>query len=292
MRNMRGMALLTLALLVSLTGCQLAREDAGAQVDRMIGALVTLEKLERFIPERDADAMRLYAAQDEQGRYAFEGVRGSCILAAANPMYDDISLIDEVAYVEENHQENWFDDVEKGYACLDDGEHLTVEATIWLEPAEEAAFLYVNPVYLAADGRVYAAPAESAYDFSLCERGEATTLEWSETYATTRDGQRRSVEATVRLTFGIKDPAERVAVLQMSADNRVVDRREYAPGELPEDIAMKAGAAWLLVESHTRDERGNEAVVRSAYNRSDDFMKVFIDGDGVCALRTIELNWK
>lgn len=290
MRGKRGMVLwMILGLLVSLTGCQLAREEAGAQADRMIGALVALEGLEQFGPETDA---RLYAVQDEQGRYGFEGVKGSCILAAVNRMYDDISYGDEVAHVEWQ-QDNWFDDVKKGYAYRDDGESLTAEATVWLEPADETVFLYIHPVYLAADGRVYAAEGEAtALDLSLYERGETTTLERTETYFTVRDGQQRTVEASVRIIFGVKYPAERVAVLQMSADNQVIDRRAYAPEALPEDITTAADAAYLLIESHTRDERGDEVVERSAYNRIDEFMKVFVDGGGVCVPRTIGLTWK
>ena len=89
------------ALLLCLSGCQLAQPEAQTQADMLVGVMLTPEPLDLFdwegyvgdrfgqadgeVSAADAAdyAQRLYATRVDEGRWQFEGVEGFAFFAAS-----------------------------------------------------------------------------------------------------------------------------------------------------------------------------------------------------------------
>lgn len=315
-------ACLAAAVLLTLTGFRLAREDAGESnnTDRLIGVFITREYLDLFDVEGyvkdnanklsgggeimiDADVSRyqdrLYATPvtrtvtDEHTgntydmeELVFEGVEEI-------PYYITIAPDGE----KENHfimscSDNAISDGITGYHVSDDEEKLTLEGTIYISPGRASKTLYINPVYQSDDGRIYAI---SGYGMLMsgdqredhrCSR----TLE--ETKTTTENGKSRQRSTTVKITMAIVFPPERTVVLQMDKDSAVLSQAEYTPGKLPDTLVPEENAEYIIVETHKRSPEGETVVSRSLYDKNNDHMETFYcRDDGICVKQWTKIEW-
>lgn len=301
MRIRRTMAiLLALCLTAPLTGCQLAREEQAASRDRLVGALVTLRSLDLF----DAEGFlndhpgslsqggtvelagapskydgRLYA-EEADGEYRFEGVEGALMLLSVETAADGSSVLD-------TQVDDWLTDVHPSVRYADEGRcEQSLEATLCLSPAGSGAYVRLNPVYRAGDGRVYVMEGQCGR-FDFTDRGETGALSIAEEWTATENGETKAEKIRIQLNIRMGTPSERITVCQMDADDRELTRSEYAAAVLPEKIAPEAEAAWLLVEHRAADG----TVRRTIREPGDTGLQVFTDGGDVCIARSIELNW-
>lgn len=301
MRIRRTMAiLLALCLTAPLTGCQLAREEEATARDRLVGALVTLRSLDLFDAEGflndHPDSLsqggtielagapskydgRLYAVEAD-GEYRFEGVEGALMLLSVETEADGSSVLD-------TRVDDWLTDVHPSVRYADEGRcEQSLEATLCLSPAGSGAYVRLNPVYRAGDGRVYVMEGQCGR-FDFTDRGETGALSIAEEWTATENGETKAEKIRIQLNIRMETPSERITVCQMDADDRELTRRAYAAEALPEKIAPEAEAAWLLVEHRAADG----TVRRTIREPGDTGLQVFTDGGDVCIARSIELNW-
>lgn len=300
MRIRRGMAmLLALCLTVPLTGCQLAREEEAAR-DRLVGALVTLQSLDLFDVEGFLNDHpeslsrggavelsgtsskydgRLYAVATD-GEYRFAGVEGALMLLSVETGPDGSSTVS-------NQVDDWLTDVRQGVRYVDESRsEQSLEATLCLSPAGSGAYVRLNPVYRAGDGRVYVMEGQCGR-FDFTDRGETGAMALAEEWTATENGETKAEAIRVQLNIRMETPSECITVCQMDADDRELTRREYAAEALPERIAPESETAWLLVEHRAADG----TVRRTIREPGDASLKVFTDGGDVCIARSIDLDW-
>ena len=155
-----------------------------------------------------------------------------------------------------------------------------------LSPAGSGAYVRLNPVYRAGDGRVYVMEGQcSRFDFT--DRGETGAMALAEEWTATENGETKAEAIHVQLNIRMETPSECITVCQMDADDRELTRRECAAEALPERIAPESETAWLLVEHCAADG----TVRRTICEPGDACMEVFTDGGDVCIARSIELDW-
>lgn len=114
---------------------------------------------------------------------------------------------------------------------------------------------YCNPVYQQADGRVYLVPGEG-----VSANMGSMTHSLSESCESAKKGE-RGYGMDITLEVEGRRPSEKLAVLLYSADGALLSRTEYAPEEMPEEIAAE-GAAWAVFEDYTADYSGEPQVIR------------------------------
>jgi len=312
-------ALLAGAALLALPGCSLARTDADASAgeDRLIGVLVTTEYLDLFdfeeyysdhesrfvdggtvmVENSDTYQGRIYATlttenltNEETGEqvtrqaYVFEGIDGIGYFA---PTMED----EEGIYTRSNGDEG-ISDAHMDVSFTDEGQSLSLEGTVYVEPGKGNTEYYVNPVYQCADGAVYVTSG-SGYLLSG-DHGEgevfSTTLDANTTR--TEEGKSQKDACTVTLHLAVMFAPERIVLLQMDANAGVVSRRAYTPGALPERLELEAGTAYLVVETHKRDRAGEETVARALYQSDTETIGTFYGReDGICLKQWTQLNW-
>lgn len=323
MRRKAIIALCGALILCALSGCQLARENAGADAreDRLAGVFVTTEYLDLFdfegymndnlkgfsggeiIMDGDTEKYqgRLYAAlttktltNEETGEtieteeYVFEGVEGipyfAAVMQATAQGGDAYTASVSDPAISDAHMAINVGDAENSTA---------LEGTIYVSPAREERTYYFNPVYQSADGSVY---LTSGSGFMVgnwpTSEGEQYSQTMDASYTETENGKSKTERISVKLSIGVMFAPEKIVVLQMDAQSKLLSRTERAPGELPEVFSPEPDAEYLVVETHKRDAEGNATVSREIVGKDAESMETFCArADGVCEKRWTQIKW-
>ncbi len=316
----KSMLAIGLSLLLAFTGCQLAMPDAtqDAAADRLIGVYITQEHLDLFDMEGYLSDNPLHASDGEirldgdsgkyQGRlyatltertltqeitgetvtlpeYVFADTEGISFLAAT-------MLRGEGA---ENYTSCSSDDaISDGHFGVhsgDDGDAITMEGTVYVAAGSAVRTYYVNPVYQADDGSVYAVTG-SGVSFDGLVEGEAFSQSLHETAAVTDNGSSSQTSTSIDIAFSVMLPPEKIVVLQMDGSGGLISRAEYAPGKLPDAMSLEPDAAYVIVETHARSAEGAPEVSRVLIDDGSEYMETFCcREDGVCVKQNTQLDW-
>lgn len=305
-----------LALLLLMSGCQLARPDGetASSGDRLIGVLVTKEYLDLFdfeayfqdhtsellqggdhvVEDTQPYEGRLYATMttetktNEDGgtvtlqKYVFEGVEGSSYFVYS------VSEEDGPGYTATESGEE-ISDGHTNLSYSDQEEAMDLEATIYYAPqdGEDVISFYFNPVYQTADGQVYAMSG-SGTSTNVDGAGVSFGHTLREENTETENGVSKTWRSSVKVTVESVDPPERITVLQMGEDHQIVSETAYEPGSLPEAMTLPAEIAYLLVETHT-----GGTVKRELVDRDTETLTTFrCRDDGICVKQTTTLTWE
>lgn len=312
---------IALAVLFSFVGCQLAKEEGGAQGnaerDRLIGVFLTQEYLDLFdwdgffndnagtlvggdivVSEENAAAYegRLYATltrethTDDAGEiyervdYRFDGVEGIRFFCVEEGDTTYIMISDP-----------GISGVRQAITDTEDAERIDLEAVLYVEAAAETETIawYLNPVYQSADGSVYATAGQGTSLAGGMAEGASFSTTFDETETITADGASKERGASIKVSIEAKFPAERIRVLQMDAENAILAMKEYDAAALPEKIVPEPGAEYLIVETVKRDLAGEETISRALYGREETKFITFCRGEGTTLLEWYTyLEWK
>lgn len=290
-------ALLLAAVL--LTGCSLATdrtyEDKTGREDKLVGIFVTFDHLDLpfdiegylsdnahsfsdgeqvVISEGEASIYegRLYAELSGEGGFRFPGKEGVYLCQ----MW------------EEDHWAGFategFNGVSTWVNRSDTLDSIEEEGTICV-PRETTDFVfYCNPVYMTADEQYYVVQGDS-FHAGTEVYGMSMSVDQNLTWTQEEEEYTYSAKYTVQVE-GV-DVADRVVLVQMSADHTELSRTEYVPDTMPEAVDPVDGAAYLIVEEYTGD-----AVRRTLNNPGDDPIKVFARTDSVyCIPQYTTVAW-
>lgn len=278
---------LILALCLSLTGCSLLREDTSgepAAEDKLVGVYITSEYLSTFDLESYvsdnmnslADGGGEVSAEDaakysariygevENGTVTFP-IEGTAIITArfgeGNESYFSSQLGDYIV--------GGGTHVNVG----EDTDSVELSGTLYA-PAGEMVEAYCNPVYQQSNGEVYLVSGQGISSNGLGSMSQTLSEN------TDPHGDVRGYSMSIELTVVSRELSEKYVVLYYGADGELMRREEYAPGELPYELSPD-GAAYAVIEDHTRDDLGELTVERTllASGDTDGFLSFSYDPD-------------
>lgn len=288
---------LILALALMLPGCSLLREDGEpADADRLVGVYITENYIDSFdfeayvqdnasslsgggeISREDAAkyTRRIYAeVVDGKTSFPIEGIA----FIAARYEKDGESCTgsdygDKLA------------DVHLSINVSDDMETTVLTGKLFADSGAGHMSAYCNPVYQQADGRVYLVPGEG-----VSANMGSMTHSLSESCESAKKGE-RGYGMDITLEVEGRRPSEKLAVLLYSAEGALLNRTEYAPEEMPEEISA-AGAAWAVFEDYTADYSGEPQVIRRliAAGSDEGFLSLHLEpGESFYTPRTTYLK--
>ena len=261
---MKRILALILAVLM-LSGCQLASEEKREDQlqDKLVGVFVTFEHLDlefdiegwlRANPgalgdgditlepgEGMAYEEKLWASVTEEG-WSFPGIDGLIM----GQMWKD----DHWA----GFSTEGFSEMKTAVEQTETLDSVAEEGTIYIPFDTDAFIFYSNPVYMTPDGAYYAQQGSGFSGDGMAIGGMSQSIKCE--IKETLDGVEKeySAEYTVRIE-GVK-LAEKVVLVQMSAEHTELDRAEYLPNQMPESVTPAADAAYLIVEEYADDEGG------------------------------------
>ena len=258
---------LILALALSLPGCSLLREDGEpSETDRLVGVYITESYIDTFdfeayfqdnasslsgggeISREDTEkySQRIYA-EVVDGKTSFPIV-GVPLIATRyekdGESYTGSDCGDKLA------------DVHLSINNSDDMVTTVLTGEIFTDSGSGRVTAYCNPVYQQADGRIYLVPGEGM----TADSGGNMVFSLSDSRESAVEGE-QGYGMEITLTATGRYPSDKLAVLLYSADGELMGRTEYAPEDMPEEIAAD-GAAWAVFEDYTRDFLGEPQVIR------------------------------
>ena len=291
---MKRIIALILAVLM-LSGCQLASEEKREDQlqDKLVGVFVTFEHLdlefdmEGYLSDnidRIADGEEIVLEPGEGMEYeerlwAEVGEQGLRF-----PGYEGLVM-----------GQVWKEDHWAGFSTEGFCEHKThVNQTDTLDGIEEEGTVYVpfgtdvmfcaNPIYMTADGKYYALRGDS-FQSTIDSGSMSQSIQDEKTW--TVDGEETVYSAKFTTTVQGVNLAEKVVLVQMSADHTELDRAEYLPGELPESVTPAADAAYIIVEEYTDGK-----VTRTLCQPGDEPIRVFYQSEQLwCLPEFMQVNW-
>ena len=258
---------LILALALSLPGCSLLREDSEpSETDRLVGVYITESYIDTFdfeayfqdnasslsgggeISREDTEkySQRIYA-EVVDGKTSFPIV-GVPLIAARyekdGESYTGSDCGDKLA------------DVHLSINNSDDMVTTVLTGEIFTDSGSGRVTAYCNPVYQQADGRIYLVPGEGM----TADSGGSMVFSLSDSRESAVEGE-PGYGMEITLTATGRYPSDKLAVLLYSSDGALMGRTEYAPEDMPEEIAAD-GAAWAVFEDYTRDFLGEPQAIR------------------------------
>lgn len=286
-------------IMITLTGCQLAQEDAGevdAVPDRLAGVFITTEHLNLFDVEgylqdnwNGEDEVIVEGGSEYQGRIYAERVtkRSPDGYEYVDYEFSELEgiLLAEFLIIPEGGTEEesyWTGGYGEGLNNIcsylhttDEGTEVGVEATLYLSDKSGDVEFYYNPVYQTEEGEVYLMEGTGT-NFGP-ELGGTMTHTLSETRSITENGVITKETGFVKVIMETVQVAERVVLIQMDENHQELTRCEAVPGGMPEELTAEADCAYILVEQIQSDG----TVLRSVCQ--EDIIQVYYDrGDGIC----------
>ncbi|HWQ59245.1 MAG TPA: hypothetical protein VN540_09525, partial [Clostridia bacterium] len=174
----------------------------------------------------------------------------------------------------------------------DEGTDFTLEGVIYVTAAAAGRTWFLNPVYQAADGSVYAINGSGTSSSGDTSEGAAFWQTISAEYTVTQDGKTTTDSITAKIGIILMYVPERLRFIQFGSDGAVLTLEEYAPGTLPETIRPEADAAYLVVETYKTAFDGKTTVSRTLYERGAEYIDAYsAREDGICVKQATALDW-
>lgn len=315
--------LLPVCLVFLLSGCQLAKEEmVGAGKDRLIGVYITTEHvdlfdMEEYIEEHPnmllqgetvqigkADSLeyanRLYAvkeketlhyedgtAGEEMDRYVFKETEGFGCFA---PMMEDPKTGSSYLSLESDEE---ISDAKSLVNSRDDEEKVELSGTIYICPSKgKNVTIYCNPVYQSQDGRVYLLAGNGMSFEAPGSEGVVMSTEISETVTLTEEGETRNYSTAVKVSAEIVFMPEKIRILQMDGQGNVIDKQEYVPGEMPDELIPLDGTEYLIVETCKKAMGDSENIKRELIDKQiDGFRTLNRKENGICVQKWTHVWW-
>ncbi|MCH5287287.1 MAG: hypothetical protein J1E43_07690 [Christensenellaceae bacterium] len=263
------------AVVLLLSGCQLALEDVTASNDRFVGLNVVL--------------MKEWSEYTESRLEPHEP--DGYLLAIFHDFDNDGALLTD------SQIDDHFVDIHLGYKHSTDGDlsdedpansaiSYSISGTLYVyeQMLPEEPILSLENVYQRSDGTLYAVEENSMGKYTGNLNG--LTLSVSQDSRIKSGAQEISESVFAELNVKAVIPASSIELIEMDANN--VELRRQTLGESA-DIAVSSAAAWVLLEEHLIDG----SVRRTAINLlpSEASATVFLpDDSGVCIPFTYDLK--
>ena len=290
--------LFVLILILSMTGCQLARTDLESTGDRLVGVLVTKEYLDLFDMEAYLnDNLNLFKGDfvldgdtaDYQGRI-YASIIPQTLTAEDGRTIEDVDLsfddLDGIHYVtarveRDNEKFNRVYSSDgiinghTGYHYSDTEETVTLEGEIWMAHVNGNITAYINPVYVDGDGNYYVTAGQGLSTNGANAVGGVYTQKLEETHTITENGESKTISVSISISIGTMYEPEKYVLLQMDENNEIIQRETYLPGELPTNLLPATDTEYILLETHNRMAHENERVTREIFNQNNDHISTF-----------------
>ena len=167
----------------------------------------------------------------------------------------------------------------------------TMVGTIYSTPRGMAHTFYLNPVYQSADGSVYVVSGGGMQNSYVESEGSAMSQTLEAVSTVNENGKSRTDSFSITVSINVMFALEKIVILQMSADNKLVSRTEFKPDAMPETFMPDMDTEYLIVEIHKNDGAGGLVISRDIYDKDAGTIETSYAGDdGICVKRTTSVS--
>ena len=148
--------------------------------------------------------------------------------------------------------------------------------------------LYINPVYQSSNGEVYAVGGE-CFRFNSKTCG-SLSYKISETAAMTSGNKEASSDTEAEISICAMDVPTNIALLQFNSKNELLDKTDYIPGTLPEQIDALPDTQYIIVET-SFSESVSRTLIQNEDDEDESACAFYCRDDGICIKQSSEINW-
>lgn len=261
MKNKWTSVFISMILMLILSGCSLAKEEASG-AGRLVGAFITSESL-------NLNEERLYATIDKtdaadmgEWKLSFEDREGMLFLIPEWTDEDGEQIRGSMADDGICHRKTEYN--------IGNESSIVMSGDIYWMITEEKDVMefYLNPVYQTENDEFYVTSG-SPSSAHLFEENGILSQKISEEKTVTSGKSKINERIEVQVQMSAKYAPTKIWILQMSTDDQVVKKVEYAPDELPESITAEEGTAYFIVKTEHKDKNGKNVTATELYERKD-----------------------
>ena len=149
---------------------------------------------------------------------------------------------------------------------------------------------YLNPLYQTEDGTVYLMPGGPGVSGEYDGTGIVFSSEYWKEEENVEGTTTTTAGTTITATLQFRYPAERIRLIQMDRQNRMLDQMEFQPGQAPETLTPAAETAYILVEYCRKDspESDRELIPKG----EEDLYTYELQPSGFFHTQTTQLLWE
>ena len=292
---------------IMLTGCRLATDEVNdkglVNQDELVGVVVTQEHLDLFDMEaflRENPQAILKGGEIDttgyEGRiYAQEVVEESTTEdgVPCTTTYYNFDHVDGMALLDYHAQTVLEDGTVLADMMVGDcsdgilsvaylGDRL--EGTIYVPEGSGEVLFFTNPVYQDSEGRLYLVAGTGSSTNELSgSMWHTITAESTENL----NGETTTRTREVVITMESAQVPDKVAIVQMSGENEMLDRQEFTPETMPENLTPVDGCSYILVEEYVGEE-----LKRTMIEPDTAYISVFIRTENIyCSTAATEILW-
>lgn len=310
---------LLIAIIISLTGCQLAIEDMqeSENPDILIGAFITFEPLilfdnDSYINENIDKIMsgkdqyidtskykgRLYAKlvkrtytneytnePSETSKYVFEDIEGITYIAATISDSDGIYTLASSS-----------DGISDGHTKVTGGntqKEINLEGTIYVSISSTNRAFYINPVYQSSNGDVYAVTGSGYISGDTESEGSVFSQTLEDNKTITENGITKTQKSSVKISISYIHSPFKISIYQMDKNNSIVRHNNFVPDEVPDNISLDSDTDYIIVETHKYNDENNLVISREIHDKDEDYINTFYCMEnGICSKKYVKLIWQ
>lgn len=242
---------------LSLTGCQLAMEEAAAQEEgRFVGFFLTAECLldsdllaedGRIYGQIEGELPSETTSPEEEVHCVFPGLSGigfyQISIQFGEDPKDAVWIPDLSSALQDRHT--------NGQVTEEGNMETSIQGTLYIAPQADRYPAYANRIYQLSNQEIYLIPEELPLGDGPLEAGCTVSAHHVESYAISA-GETKTLTADLTITGYA--PIEKVIWTQLDQNHQIAARREYAPEEVPEILIPEASTAYIIVERFQQGE--------------------------------------
>lgn len=137
----------------------------------------------------------------------------------------------------------------------------------------------MNPVYQKENGVVYALPGSGMSMGGEVGEGSAGSTNMEQAVNFTVNGTTKSFESYIEISYVFKHAPTKIVVVEMDKNSKVLIRREFEPGKLPEELRTNEEAEYLIIETEKTGEDGETVVERQIIDEAEETFSTFYQSD-------------
>jgi hypothetical protein len=267
--------------------------------DFLSGETVVISNTQKYQDRLYATLIKKTITDEETGEaaempeFVFEGVPGFLFYLAT---IKDTGLDGEpYPYTISSISDGAISDAIISTDFSDDKTGTVLEGTIFVTPSYQNLTFFLNPVFQSADGRVYTVSEGGGFlvNNESFSEGAVYSQTLDNTTTATENGRTKTDSTSITLHISYMFAPEKIVILQMDVNSGLLMRMEYAPGAMPEAFTPEADTAYLIVETHKRDDTGSPVISRGVFGRDAENIESFFSrDDGICVKRLTEIRWR
>jgi hypothetical protein len=218
-------------------------------------------------------------------KYIFEGMEGISYYYA---LYTD-----DAGTYHGSSSDNAISDGKIAISSTDEGDSASLEGTIYASTTGGANSFYYNPVYQTGNGEVYTTSGQGMSFGGESTEGMSGSQAFTEETSTTSGNETKTIRSYINVTISFMDEPERVRLIQLDSESKVLSQEEYMPGKLPDRLTVDAGTEYIIVETESNGTNPNGNITRELYQPDDESLFAFYcREDGICVKQDCNITWE